>query len=47
MGRDYFRVRVQGRRIFELFYGRAPKNADRRKAAWFQESELEEEASAR
>lgn len=46
VGRDYFRVRVQGGRVFELYYDRAPKDADRRKGAWFLVSELVEEASA-
>ena len=35
VGRDYFLVRTAGGRIFEIYYDRAPKNADRRKGAWF------------
>ena len=40
VGRDYFQVRTAGGRIFELYYDRAPKNADRRKGAWFLFREL-------
>lgn len=35
VGRMYFRVRVEGGRIFELYYDRAPLDADRRKGSWF------------
>jgi hypothetical protein len=35
VGRDYFRVRTAGGRTFELYYDRAPKDAGRRKGAWF------------
>lgn len=35
VGRDYFRIRTAGGRIFELYYDRAPKDAHRRKGAWF------------
>jgi hypothetical protein len=44
VGRDYFRVRTAGGRIFELYYDRAPKDVDRRKGAWFLYRELGEEA---
>ncbi len=40
VGRDYFRVRTDGGRIFEMYYDRAPKDADRRKGAWFLYREL-------
>ena len=40
VGRDYFRVATTGGRIFELYYDRAPKDADRRKGAWFLYREL-------
>lgn len=40
VGRDYFRVRTAGGRIFELYYDRAPKDVDRRKGAWFLFREL-------
>jgi hypothetical protein len=35
VGRDYFRVRVEGGRVFELYYDRAPKGSEARKGAWF------------
>ncbi len=35
VGRDYYRVRVEGGRAFEVYYDRAPKDAARRKGAWF------------
>ena len=41
VGRDYFRVRTVGGRVFELYYDRAPKDVDRRKGAWFLFRELE------
>jgi hypothetical protein len=40
VGRDYFRVRTAGGRLFELYYDRAPKDVDRRKGAWFLFREL-------
>ena len=40
VGRDYFRVRTKSGRIFELYYDRAPKDAGRRKGAWFLYREL-------
>jgi hypothetical protein len=40
VGRDYFRVRTDVGRIFELYYDRAPKDVDRRKGAWFLYQEL-------
>jgi len=41
VGRDYFRVRVAGGRLFELYYDRAPRDSDRRKGGWFLFRELE------
>lgn len=35
VGRDYYRVRTQKGRVFELYFDRAPKDVDRRKGAWF------------
>jgi len=35
VGRFYYRVRVEDGRIFELYYDRAPQDADRRQGAWF------------
>jgi hypothetical protein len=40
VGRAYFRVVTTGGRIFELYYDRAPKDADRRKGTWFLYREL-------
>lgn len=35
VGRFYFRVRTRDGRCFELYYDRAPKDADQRAGAWF------------
>ena len=40
VGLDNYRVRTQDGRIFELYYDRAPKDADHRKGAWFLSKEL-------
>jgi hypothetical protein len=40
VGRFYFRVKVDSGRIFDLYYDRAPKDADRRKGQWFIYREL-------
>jgi hypothetical protein len=40
VGRDYYRVRTRENRIFELYFDRAPKDADRRKGSWFLFREL-------
>jgi hypothetical protein len=40
VGRYYFRVRTESGQFFELYYDRAPKDAGRRKGAWFLVSEL-------
>jgi hypothetical protein len=42
VGLFYFRVRTAEGRIFDLYYDRAPKDASRRKGAWFLYQELEE-----
>lgn len=42
VGRDYFRVRVEGGRLFELYYDRAPKGSKQRKGQWFLVAELAE-----
>jgi len=34
-GRSYFRVRVQGGRIFDLYFDRAPRDATDRKGHWY------------
>jgi hypothetical protein len=35
VGRFFFRVQVEGGRTFELYYDRAPQDANRRKGTWF------------
>lgn len=35
VGRDFYRVRTESGRVFELYYDRAPKSADERKGGWF------------
>jgi hypothetical protein len=41
VGRFYFRVKVNGGRIFDIYYDRAPKDVDDRKGVWFLYRELE------
>jgi hypothetical protein len=41
VGRDFFRVRVESGRVFDLYYDRAPQDVDRRKGGWFLFRELE------
>ena len=41
VGRFHFRVRTPADRYFELYYDRAPKNADDGKGVWILVSELE------
>lgn len=43
VGRYYFRVRTDSDRVFDLYYDRAPQDADRRKGAWFLYREFEPE----
>lgn len=40
VGRDYFRIRTETGRSFEIYYDRAPLNADRRKGQWFLYKEI-------
>ncbi len=42
VGRFYFRVRVDTRQVFDLYYDRAMKNLDQRKGEWFVYRELTE-----
>jgi hypothetical protein len=42
VGRDHFRVRTEGGRIFDLYYDRAPKGAGQRGGAWFLYREMGE-----
>lgn len=43
VGRDFYRVRTRGGRIFEIYYDRAPKDVDRRKGFWVLYQELLED----
>jgi len=40
VGRFFFRVRVEGGRVFEIYYDRESKNVDDRKGSWFLYQEL-------
>jgi hypothetical protein len=40
VGRFYFRVLVESRQVFDIYYDRAPQDADRRKGQWFVYREL-------
>lgn len=42
VGQYYFRVLTSERRIFDLYYDRAPKDVDDRKGSWFLDKELAE-----
>ena len=44
VGRFFYRVRVAGGRIFEIYYDRAPKDAGDRKGKWYLFSERNETA---
>jgi hypothetical protein len=41
VGRFFFRVRTDSGQVFDLYYDRAPKDADRRKGEWFLYREME------
>lgn len=41
VGRFYFRLRVDSGQIYDIYYDRAPQDADRRKGQWFVYRELE------
>jgi hypothetical protein len=40
VGQYYFRILTDQNRIFDLYYDRAPKDADHRKGSWFLYQEL-------
>lgn len=44
VGRFFFRVRVEGGRLFELYYDRSPKHAGDRKGTWFLRCELSDDS---
>jgi hypothetical protein len=35
VGRDFFRVCVEGEQVFDIYYDRAPKGSEARKGTWF------------
>jgi hypothetical protein len=41
VGLDYYRVRTDSGRFFDLCFDRAPKGSDHRKGSWFLEKEVE------
>jgi hypothetical protein len=41
VGRHYFRVRTDDGRVFDLYYDRAPKDAENKKGSWHLLQELE------
>ena len=43
VGQDYYRIRTEQDRIFEIYYDRAPRNVNHRKGAWFIYRELLED----
>jgi hypothetical protein len=45
VGRFFFRVRVGDGRIFDIYYDRAPQDADRREGGWFIYRELYADSS--
>lgn len=45
VGLHYFRVRTDQDRIFDMYYDRAPKDADHRKGSWFLFQELVEDVN--
>ena len=42
VGRYSFRVRVAGRRVFDIYYDRAPKDIDHPEGQWFLRAEVGE-----
>jgi hypothetical protein len=46
VGKDYYRVRTDHGQVFDLYYDRAPKNAEKRKGEWFLFREMNAEQDA-
>jgi hypothetical protein len=46
VGRDYYRVRVEDGRVFELYYDRKPKDALDRKGGWYLFREISPESGS-
>lgn len=44
VGQDYYRIRTEGDRFFDIYYDRAPKSSDHRKGEWFIYQELTTES---
>ncbi len=44
VGQDYFRVRTDQERVFDIYFDRAPIDVDRRKGGWHLFRELAEKA---
>jgi hypothetical protein len=42
VGKDYFRIRTDTGRIFDIYYDRTPLNSNQRKGNWFIYRELNE-----
>ena len=40
VGIDYYRIKTESDRIYDIYYDRAPKSADQRKGSWFIYREL-------
>lgn len=40
VGQDYYRVRTENGKFFDIYYDRAPKDVDQRKGAWFLDREI-------
>ena len=41
VGRDYYRVRIDDGRVFDLYYDRAPKSAGERSGGWFLDRQMQ------
>jgi hypothetical protein len=35
VGQDFYRIKTENNRIYEIYYDRAPKNVEHRKGQWF------------
>jgi hypothetical protein len=40
VGQDYYRIKTNNGRIFDIYFDRAPQDANRRKGNWFLYREL-------
>ena len=40
VGRDYYRVRTNKGKFYDIYFDRAPRNVDQRKGEWFLDREL-------